>query len=150
MPDTPSTTYTFTVAAPDREAVGHIPVPFDPRTLFGRARPPVVVAINGHSYRSTIAIMGGTTFVPFRASNRAAAGAAPGDTIEVTLTLDTAPREVDLPADLATAIDVAGCRAAWDRLSYSHRREHVEAVEGAKKPETRARRIGVVIAKLGG
>ncbi len=142
----PDTTYTFT--AGEGEAAGHIPVPFDPRAVFGRARPPVVVTVNDHHYRSTIAIMGGETFIPFRASNREAAGVRPGDTVAVTVALDTAPREVEPPADLAAAIAAAGCRAAWDRLSYSHRREQVESVESAKKPDTRARRIAAAVAKL--
>ena len=144
----PSITYGCVLGS--GEAVGHIPVPFDVRAVFGRARPPVVVAINGHSYRSTVAIMSGEVFVPFRASNRAAAGVAAGDTHQVTLTLDTAPRAVELPDDLATALDAAGTRVAWDRLSVSCRREHVEAIEGAKKPETRVRRIEAAMAKLGG
>ncbi|RIA35398.1 uncharacterized protein DUF1905 [Hephaestia caeni] len=143
MTATPS--HTFTVTLTDE---GAIPVPFDPCDTFGKARPPVVVTLNGHRYRSTIAIMGGVTFVPLRRSNREAAGVAGGDTIEVTLTLDTAPRTVTPPADLITAIHAARLEAAWEKLSYTHQREAAEAVEGAKKPETRARRIAATITKL--
>lgn len=123
-------------------------VPFDQRSAFGQARPPVVVSIRDYSYRSTVAIMRGETFVPLRRSHREAARLAEGETVDVTLTLDTTPRTVELPDDLSAAIEAAGVRAAWDALSHSHRREHAEAVEGAKRPETRARRIATLVAAL--
>ena len=141
--DVPSITFTATLADD-----GMIPVAFDQRAVFGRARPPVVVAIGGHRYRSTIAIMSGATFVPLRRSHREAAGVAQGDTVEVTLTLDTAPREVDLPADAAAALDAASLRPTWDALSYTRRREHAEAIMGAKRPDTRARRVAALLADL--
>src|SRR3546814_18954521 len=83
--------------------------------------------------------MGGVTFVPLRRSNRETAGVAGGDTIEVTLTLDTAPRTVTPPTDLVAAIHAAGLEAAWAKQSYTRQREADAAVEGANKPETRAR-----------
>ena len=141
MTDAPAVTFPCTLG----EDVGAIVLPFDPRAVFGRARPPVVVAINDYSYRSTVAIMSGKTFVPLRRSNREAARVAAGDRVEVTLTLDTAPREVALPADLAAALDAAGTRAAWDARSFSHRREQVEAIEQARRPETRARRVAAAV-----
>ncbi|HVI98789.1 MAG TPA: YdeI/OmpD-associated family protein [Sphingomonas sp.] len=146
MIDTPPSR-TFALALDDEFT---IVVPFDPRAVFGKARPPVVVTINGYSYRSTIAIMGGVTFVPLRMSNREAAGVAAGDTIEVTLTLDTAPRTVTPPGELAAALREARLEAAWDALSYTNQREAAEAVESAKKPETRTRRIAATIEKLRG
>ena len=127
----------------------HIPIDFDQRAVFGKARPPLVVTINGYSYRSTVSIMGGETFVPLRRSNREAAGVDGGDTVEVTLTLDTAPRTVVPPTDLAAALDAAGARAAWDKLAFTHQREWVEAIEEAKRPETRAKRIAGAVAKAG-
>lgn len=133
----------FTVTIVDE---GAIPIDFDQRAVFGRARPPVVVEVGGHSYRSTIAVMSGVTFVPLRRSNREAAGVTQGDVVEVTLTLDTAPRTVDLPAALADALETAGVRDGWGRLSYSAQREQVEAVEGAKRPETREKRIAAAVA----
>src|SRR3546814_11358806 len=84
--ETPARTFTVTLADE-----GAISVPFDPRDTFGKARPPVVVTLNGHRYRSTIAIMGGVTFVPLRRSNRETAGVAGGGTLRVTLTPDPAP-----------------------------------------------------------
>ena len=126
-----------------------IPVPFDPKAVFGKVRAPVVVRLGGHSYRSTIAAMGGTVCVPLRRSNREAAGLEGGETITVELELDTGVREVAPPRDLVAALRAAP--PAWDRwreLSFSHQREHVEAIEGAKRPETRARRIANAVAAL--
>lgn len=125
---------------------GAIPIDFDQRAVFGSARPPVVVSLNGYRYRSTIAVMSGTTFVPLRRSHREAVGVAQGDTVEVTLTLDTAPRTVDVPEVLADALNGADVRDGWDRLSYTAQREQVEAVETAKRPETRKRRIAAAVA----
>ena len=128
-----------------------IPVPFDPRAVFGKVRAPVVVRLRGHSYRSTIAAMGGTVCVPLRRSNREAAGLEGGETVTVELELDTSPREVAPPADLVAALRAAP--PAWDRwrqLSFTHQREHVEAIEEAKRPETRARRIANAVAMLCG
>ena len=119
-----------------------IPVPFDPRPVFGKVRAPVKVTLNGYTYRSTIAAMGGTTFIPLRRSNREAAGLDGGETLDVTLTLDADERRVTPPRDFVKALKAAP--PAWERwqeLSYSHQREHVEAIEGAKKAETRARRV---------
>ncbi|HEV7239484.1 MAG TPA: YdeI/OmpD-associated family protein [Thermoanaerobaculia bacterium] len=127
-----------------------IPVPFDPKPLFGKVRAPVSVTVNGHTYRSTIAPMGGVTCIPLRKSNREAAGLEGGETVTVTLALDTATREVEPPADLVKALKAA--LAAWDRwqeLSYTHQREYAEAVEGAKKPETRERRIAEAVRAIG-
>jgi len=70
--------------------------------------------------------------------------------LDVDLELDTAPRDVEVPDDLAAALDAACARAAFDRLSYTHRKEHVRAVEDAKRPETRRRRIEATVAKLVG
>lgn len=118
-----------------------IPVPFDPQPVFGRTRVPVIVTIGGHSYRSTITTMGGSLWVPFRKSNRAAAGIPDHGAIEVTLTLDEEERTVEVPGDLAIALTEADVMAHWDKLSFTARREHVEGIEGAAKPETRARRL---------
>ena len=118
-----------------------IPVPFDPKAVFGKTRAPVKVTINGYTYRSTISSMGGGFLIPLRKSNREAAGLEGHETIEVRLELDTDKREVTPPADLVKALKAAKAFEAWQKLSFTHQREHVEAIEGAKKPETRARRI---------
>ena len=129
--------------------MSYIPLTFDPKEVFGKVRAPVKVTLNGFSYRSTIAAMGGPPFIPLRASNREAAGLAGGETIDVRLDLDTETRVVKPPADLMKALKAAG--SAWDRwqtLSYTHQREHVEAIEAAKHAETRTRRIQKAVQQV--
>ena len=126
-----------------------IPVTFDPKTVFGKVRAPVRVTLNGYTFRSTIAAMGGPCFIPFRKSHREAAGLEGGETLTVTLELDTEKREVKPPADLVKALKASpGALERWRALSYTHQREHVEAIEEAKKRETRARRIAAAVAML--
>jgi hypothetical protein len=129
-----------------------IEVPADiVEALGGGKRAAVVVAVNGYEYRSTIAPMGGKFLLPFSAERRNESGIGGGDAIDVELVLDTAPRVVDVPADLRAALDgSAAAAAAWQKLAYSYQKAHVTAVLGAKAAETRARRIAVVVAKLGG
>lgn len=126
-----------------------IPVPFDPAPVFGKVRAPVKVTLNGYTYRSTIAAMGGTVCIPLRKSNREAAQLEGNETLDVRLDLDTEKREIKPPADLARALKAAP--PAWERwqeLSLSHQREYAEAVEGAKKPETRAKRIESAVTAI--
>ena len=105
-------------------------------------RPPVRVTINGYSYRSTVAVMGGAFMVALNADNRAAAGVAGGDEVDVDLELDTAPREVSVPADLDAALNGdPEARRFFDGLSYSNKLRHVLAIEAAKTDDTRQRRI---------
>lgn len=119
--------------------------------LDGGKRPPVNVTVNGYTYRSTVAPMGGKYLIPFSADKRAATGIKGGDPIDVELTLDTAPRTVELPADLAAAFDAAPtAKAAYETLSPSAKKAHVTNVEGAKTEATRQRRIASIVAKLGG
>jgi hypothetical protein len=135
-----SKTYTTTIVREGSMCL--IPVPFDPVPVFGKVRAPVKVTLNGYTYRSTIAALGGTVCIPLRKSNREAAGLEGGETIEVRLDLDEAKRAVTPPADLVKALKAAP--PAWDRwqeLSFTHQREYCDSVEEAKKPETRTRRI---------
>jgi hypothetical protein len=128
-----------------------IPVPFDPAPVFGRIRAPVKVTLNGYTYRSTIASMGGSVFIPLRKSNREAARLEGGETIDVRLELDSEKREIKPPPDLVKALRATP--PAWERwreLSYSHQREHVESIEGARKPETRARRVEGAVRMIAG
>jgi hypothetical protein len=114
-------------------------------------RPAVVVNVNGYEYRSTIAPMGGKYLLPFSADRRKESGIQGGDAIDVELTLDTAPRTVEVPDDLQSALNASPtAAAAWEKLSYTHKKEHVQSVLDAKKAETRARRIAAVVAKLEG
>jgi len=105
-------------------------------------RPPVRVTINGHTYRSTVAVMGGRFMVGVSAENREKAGVAGGEEIEVDLELDTAVREVAVPPDLAGALGRnAAARQRFEALSYSRRKALVTGIEGAKTEETRQRRL---------
>jgi hypothetical protein len=119
----------------------YIPLTFDPKPVFGKIRAPVKVTLNGYMFRSTIAAMGGPAFIPLRKSNREAAGLEGTETLEVRLEFDTDVRTVKPPADLVRALKAASAWERWQDLSFTHQREHVEAIEDAKKPETRVRRI---------
>lgn len=145
------TTFTTTLELHGKTATG-IEVPADVVEALGSGkRPAVTVTVNGHTYRSTVASMGGRFLLPLSAENRSAAGVQAGDEVDVDVELDTAPREVEVPADLQAALDGdAEARAAWERLSYSHKRQHVLAIEGAKAAETRQRRIDKALAMLRG
>jgi hypothetical protein len=112
-------------------------------------RPAVTVTINGYTYRSAVAVMGGVFMVGVNAEHRAAAGVAGGDDVDVDIELDTAPREVAVPADFAEALDAEpDARRTFDGLSYSNRRWHVLSIEGAKSAETRQRRIAKSVGIL--
>jgi hypothetical protein len=127
-----------------------ITLTFDPKEVFGKVRAPVKVTVNGYTYRSTIAVMGGPPCIPLRKSNREAAGLEGGETLDVRLELDTDTRQVKPPADLVKALKAAA--PAWERwqeLSFTHQREYAEAVEDAKKPETRLRRIDAAVRTIG-
>jgi len=112
-------------------------------------RPPVVVTINGQSYRSSIAVMGGKYMVGVSSANRELIGAAAGDTVEVGLEVDTQPRVVEVPDDLTAALDAEPeARTFYGTLNYSAQRRYVEPIGDAKTAETRARRIAKMIADL--
>lgn len=127
-----------------------IEVPPEIVESFGAGKKPAVqVTIGSHTYRSTVAVMGGAYMVGVSAENRAAAGVAGGDEVEVTLELDTAPREVAVPEDFAEALAASPkAKAFYETLSYSQRRWFVLGVEEAKKPETRANRITKAVERL--
>ena len=117
--------------------------------LAAGKRPPVRVTINGFTYRSTIAVMGGVFMVGVNADNRTGAGVKGGDEIDVDIELDTSPRELVVPTELAAALDAdPAARRAFDGMSYSNRSWHVLQVTGARTGETRERRIAKSIAAL--
>jgi hypothetical protein len=120
-----------------------LPVPAEVVESLGRGkRPPVRVTINGHTYRSTIASMGGEFMLPLSAEHRESAGAAAGAEVEVEIELDTEPREVTVPADFAQALaNEPAAKQHFESLPYSHKLRHVLAIEEAKTAETRQRRI---------
>ncbi|GAB3591130.1 hypothetical protein GCM10027446_08080 [Angustibacter peucedani] len=120
-----------------------IPLPdAEVEALGGGRKPAVTVTVNGYSYRTTVASRDGVYLVPLSAENRSAAGVAAGDEVEVSLALDTAPRELEVPDDLQAALDAEpAARAFFDGLSYSKRQWFVLSVTGAKTAETRERRV---------
>jgi hypothetical protein len=125
-------------------------LPFDPREAFGAARAKVKVTVNGHSYRSTVAVYDGRSYIPVRKSNRDAARVAVGDVVNVLLELDTEPRVVDVPAPLAKALGKnKRAKAAWEKLSYSHQKEHADWIAGAKRAETVEARVKKAIGMIG-
>ena len=139
--------FTTTVELGGKTATG-FEVPAEVVAALGPSkRPAVTVTINGHTYRSTVATMGGRYLVPLSAENRNAALVAAGDVILVTITADAVPRETPLPDDLAAALTPAA-REFFAGLAASHRKEWVRWVEEAKKPETRAVRIEKTAAAL--
>jgi hypothetical protein len=127
-----------------------IRVPDDVVAALGSGKKPAVsVTINGFTYRSTIAVMDGAYMVGVSAENRAGAGVAGGDEVDVDIELDTAPREVTVPEDFAAALDAEpAARRTFDGLSYSNKSWHVLQVTGAKTEETRQRRVAKSIDAL--
>lgn len=118
--------------------------------LGGGKRPAVKVVVNGFAFASTVGVMGGRFLIPFSSDKRAATGIKGGDAITVDLELDTAPRTVEVPDDLAAALAQAGLRDAFDAVAPSQRKAHVTSVESAKAADTRARRVDAVVATLQG
>jgi ribosomal protein S18 acetylase RimI-like enzyme len=127
-----------------------IEVPAEIVTALGAGkRPKVAITINGHTWRSRVASMGGRFIVGISAANRAACGIAEGDTVEAEVQLDTEPRVVAEPPDLAEALDRdPRARAAFDRLAYGLKRKHIQAIQDAKTPQTRQRRITTLITTI--
>ncbi len=141
MTDQRSVTFETTVAATGNNTGIEVPAELV-EELGARRRPPVVVDLDGHAYRSTVAVLGGRYLVSVSAAVRRATGLAGGDPVRVTLTVADTPREVDVPADLAAALaadEQAG--AFFATLSNSLQRHHVDTVNGARTAETRQRRI---------
>ena len=117
--------------------------------LGSSKKPAVAVTINGYTYRSTIATMGGRFLIPVSGDVRNNAGVAAGDRVEVALELDSAPREVTVPDDLRQALEAdPDARAFFEGLSYSNKRRVVMPIDEAKTAETRQRRIEKSVSKL--
>lgn len=149
MPNTKSITFKTTLELMGKTATGIVVPPEVVEQLGAGKKPPVKVTINKHTYRTTIAVMGGRFLMVVNAQDRAASGVAAGDAISVTLVLDSEPRTVEVPSDLAQALQAnPAAKAAFDKLSYSHRKEHVRAMEDAKAPETRLRRLAKTMEML--
>lgn len=140
---------THTFDAPVKSAGGggyYVEVPFDVLAAFGTARPKVVVTFDGHRYRGSIAPMRGCSMLPILKEIRAAIGKGEGDAVRVTVEPDTAPREVDVPPELAAALaERPDAAARFERMSYTHRKEYAQWITDAKRPETRARRLAKAV-----
>jgi hypothetical protein len=117
--------------------------------LSDAKRPPVTVTINGFEFRTRLAVYGGQPMVGVSKANRAGAGIDIGDAFDVVIAVDTAPREIAVPPDLAEALaEEPAAAGTFDRLSFSHRREYVQWITEAKRPETRARRVADALERL--
>ncbi len=133
-----------------RGAGGHwVECPFDARREFGEGRPPVVGTVNGTPVRTRLAPYDGVTYLGLTRPFRDAAGIEVGDRVEIEIELDTAPREVDVPEELAMALaSDAPARAAFDALAFTHRKEYARWISEAKRPETKERRVASTLQML--
>ncbi len=141
--------FTATILQSGKTATGIEVPPRVVAALGSSKKPSVIVTLNGYTYRSTVAVMGGKFMIPVSSEIRGAARVVGGDTLEVEVELDTAPRVLELPEDLALALDGdAAAKAFFEGLSYSNQRRHTLSIESAKTPETRARRVAKAIEDL--
>ena len=126
-----------------------VALPFDVREEFGAARVPVRVTINCHTLRTTTMRYGGTDYIGLNREVREAAHVEAGGTITIALERDTDPREVDVPPELTNALaDDAPARAAFEKLSYTHRKEYARWIAEAKREQTRERRLAKAVEML--
>jgi Bacteriocin-protection, YdeI or OmpD-Associated/Domain of unknown function (DUF1905) len=126
-----------------------VELPFDVKEAYGAARPKVKATVNDVTLRTTVSVYGGRSYVGFRKEIQEAAGIRLGDRVRVRIEPDLEPREIEVPEDLARALGKdRAANEAFDRLSYTHRREYAQWVAGAKKPETRQRRAQKAIELL--
>jgi bifunctional DNA-binding transcriptional regulator/antitoxin component of YhaV-PrlF toxin-antitoxin module len=134
---------------PDSSAT-FLAIPFNVFEVFGsRARVPVIGTINGFPYKSTISPYGGVHYLGVNRQLREGAGLKAGDIVEIEMAVDTGPRFIVPPEDLSAALEVnIQARKNWKKLSYSHQKQYVDALEEAKKPETRVSRIQKTIQDL--
>jgi hypothetical protein len=126
-----------------------IEIPFDAKAEFGEARAPVSGSLNGAPFRGRLSVYGGKTYLGLRKEIRDAAAIDVGDSVDVLLERDDAPREVELPPALRQALDGApDARAAFDALSFTHRKEYARWMADAKRDDTRDRRAAKAIEML--
>jgi Bacteriocin-protection, YdeI or OmpD-Associated/Domain of unknown function (DUF1905) len=137
-------------ATVERRGSGHaVRLPFDLEEAFGRGRAPVVVRVNGHTFRTTTMRYGGTDFIGLNREVRESAGLEDGELAAFEVALDAEPREVEVPAELSAALaGDPGAQAAFEALSYTHRREYARWIAEAKRDETRARRVSRALEML--
>ncbi|MEZ5143621.1 MAG: YdeI/OmpD-associated family protein [Acidimicrobiales bacterium] len=137
------------VAAGKSGAMASVEVPGAVLEALGGKRVPVKVTVNGFTFRTTTAAMKGRTVIGFNTANRKAAGVEAGAPVTVTVERDDEPRTIDPPTELVDAFRTnATAKSTWEALSYSHQREYAEWIEGAKKAETRQRRVAQAVERL--
>lgn len=142
----PTASFETTVAATGNNT-GIVVPPSVIEQLDAGKRPAVLVNVNGYEYRNTVGVMGGKFMISISAATRTATGLKAGDPIRVTLTVADAPREVNVPADFASALArEPEAKAFFETLSNSVQRYHVDTINGAKTAETRQRRIEKAIS----
>ena len=124
-------------------------LPFDPKEAFGKVRAPVRVTIDGYEFRTTVVAMSGRVMIGLNKQVQAGAGVKAGDPVAVDVVLDDQPRTIDVPRDLAEALDDDSL-AYLKSLSFTHKKEYVQWIEGAKRPETRAARVAKASEMLRG
>ena len=146
------TTFNTTVLKDKEKNATGLPVPAEAvAALEAGKKPRVKVSLNGYTYRTSVAVLGNVFMLSLSAENREAAGVQAGQQVEVTMELDTEPRTVEVPDDLAAALAMMqGAREAFDALSFSTRKEYVRQVETAVAQETRQRRIAGIVARVSG
>ncbi|HEY3272874.1 MAG TPA: YdeI/OmpD-associated family protein [Methanocella sp.] len=143
-------TFEATLIMDDDSGGAGIKIPFDVQEVFGKkGRVPVRCTIDGYPYRGSIFPYGGTYYIGVVKKIRDAIGKTYGDKVSIVMEVDEEPRTVQVPDDLARALTSSKkAKAAFEKLSYSHRREYVQWIDEAKKDETRQRRIAKMMEKL--
>ena len=148
---TVSKTFRAILQTDDESAFAYIVIPFNAQVVFGRGRPVVRVTVNGYAYRSTLAPYGSEYYLPVNQAVRSGARVQVGDRVTVVLESDEAPRTIKAPTDLVRALKASPpAQTRWKELSFTHQKEYVTAIEDAKRPETRARRIEQTVERLAG
>jgi len=144
-----ATTQRWTTTIIDVGPALAIEVPDEVLVALGGKRVPVDVTLNGTTFKTTTAVMGGKQLIGINKANRTATGVSPGDELTVVVERDEAPRVIEPPAELKAAFKANKAAAAtWKGLSYSHQREYADWIDGAKKAETRERRVTQAVEKL--
>lgn len=141
------TTYTTTILGFGKHASIEI-LEEELQKIGGNKRAPLKVTVNGYTYQSTSTVMDGKCMVVFPLRDREKAGVDSGDTVEVTLELDSGYRHVSVPDELSDALKRAGLKDKFDQLIYSKRKEFARQVDEAKAEETKVRRIEKILAEL--
>jgi hypothetical protein len=140
--------FKYKLEFPESETVGCIKMPFDVKKVFCKGRVPVKLTINGYTYRTTICHMGDVWGAPLRKEHRENAKVQFGEVVQISVEADTEPRIVETPPDLKKFLQSQQVWDLFDKLSYTHKKEFVQWIEGAKKEETRESRKQKMISML--